>query len=103
MTKDEMREMMEVVFAECRDLRGKGQAEYAGGEEAFGNFIRLGTMLGLPKEKILIVYAMKHWDGIISHVNGHVSQREPVQGRINDLIVYLCILRGMVEESARGE
>ena len=42
---------------------------------------------------------MKHIDGIIAYINGHESQRESITGRINDAIVYLCILRGMVEEA----
>jgi hypothetical protein len=97
LTKDQLGEVMERVFEECRGLRGAGQKEYAGGANAFGNFVRLADELDSSPEKILWTYAMKHKDGIASHLRGHQSQREPVEGRINDLIVYLCILRGMVE------
>lgn len=97
MTKDQLGEVMERAFEECRALRGAGQKEYAGSANAFGNFVRLAEELNATPEQVLWVYAMKHKDGIASHIRGHVSQREPVEGRINDLIVYLCILRGMVE------
>lgn len=99
MTKDDMAKVMEAIFRECQDLRNAGQKEYAHEEtNAFGNFERIGKELGLRREQILFVYARKHWDGIIAHVTGHKSQREDVRGRINDLIVYLCLFRGMVEE-----
>ena len=45
-----------------------------------------------------MVYFLKHVDGISAHVKGHKSQREDVTGRITDAIVYLCLLRGMIED-----
>jgi len=42
---------------------------------------------------------LKHIDGICSFVEGHKSQREDVRGRITDVIVYLCLLWGMVEQN----
>lgn len=95
-----MKEVMTRVFDECMKLREAGQMEYAHDEDnSFANFERLGRMLQLRREKVLLVYAVKHWDGITAHVNGHTSQREDVRGRINDLIVYLCLLRGMIDET----
>ena len=41
---------------------------------------------------------IKHIDGLCSWVDGHKSQRENVRGRITDVIVYCCLLWGMVEE-----
>ena len=45
-----------------------------------------------------MVYLLKHIDGIASHIDGHTSQREAVEGRITDAIVYLFLLYGMVIE-----
>lgn len=92
----------DAVFAdEINALRAAGQAEYAGrDEDAFANFMRIGDELGLRKEIVLWVYAMKHRDGIANYMAGHRSQREDVRGRINDLIVYLFLLYGMLEEQA---
>ena len=100
----QMQQTMYNVFNECDALRDAGQKEYAGeGADAFANFNRLALDLRLDRKQILAVYAKKHWDGIISFINGHTSQREDVRGRINDMIVYLCLLRGMVdEEQAQG-
>lgn len=103
MTKQEMAETMERVFAECGKFRAAGQAEYAHCDtSAFANFERVAERLGLSREQVLLVYLEKHIDGIHSYVQGHRSQREGVEGRINDAIVYLCLLRGMVEETKRA-
>lgn len=99
MTREQVAKLMEVVFDECRALRGAGQAEYAHREEnAHANFDRVAERLGISREAVLMVYAEKHLDGIHSWIKGHRSQRESVKGRIDDVIVYLILLRGMVEE-----
>jgi soluble P-type ATPase len=103
MTKTEMKLLMEKVFnEEINKLRESGQAEYANSEDAFGNFNRLADELGISREKVLWTYAMKHKDGIVSWLNGNKSQREDVRGRINDLIVYLFLLRGMIEDASNA-
>ena len=100
MTKAQMAQKIDEIFAEIQGTREAGQKEYASGtDNAFANFEKLAAELGIPREKVLWVYAMKHKDGIASALNGHVSQREPVQGRIKDLIVYLCLLWGMIDEA----
>ena len=94
-----MSDIMETIFQECRDLRAAGQKEYAGvGQDAFANFNRVSAMTGIDRRAVLMVYALKHWDGIVHHIKGQVSQRENVRGRIDDLIVYMCLLRGMIDE-----
>lgn len=95
-----MAEVMTNVFDECQDLRNAGQDEYAHDQSnAFANFERVASFLDIPREKVLLVYAIKHLDGICSYVDGHQSQREDVRGRINDLCVYMTLLRGMVDEN----
>jgi len=102
-TREQMASVMETVFEECRGLRSAGQKEYAHREEnAFANFERVAERLGLSREQTLLVYAEKHMDGIHSYVQGHKSQRESVKGRINDMVVYLCLLRGMVDEAEQA-
>lgn len=100
MRQSEMAGLMTTVFGECHDLRDKGQKEYAHDEDdAFANFKRVAERLKITKEQVLMVYLEKHIDGIHSYIQGHQSQREDVRGRINDVIVYLCLLRGMIEEN----
>ena len=99
MHRQAMQQVMYAVFNECDALRQAGQAEYAHNEgDAFANFNRVAESLQMDRKSVLLVYALKHWDGIVSFVGGHTSQREDVRGRLNDLIVYLCLLRGMIDE-----
>ena len=98
MTKQEFRSYMERQFEKLRATSASGQAEYAHGQDAFDNFKRLAGMLNLEKEEVLFVYMQKHLDGIASWIKGHRSQREPVQGRIDDAMVYLLLLRAMADE-----
>ena len=79
--------------------RDSGQKEYAHDtENVFANFERVGESLGLTREEVLMVYLLKHIDGISAYVQGHKSQREGVKGRITDAIVYLMLLWPMVED-----
>tara|TARA_R100001163_G_C5061624_1_gene198558 strand:- start:1732 stop:1980 length:249 start_codon:yes stop_codon:yes gene_type:complete len=79
-------------------MREAGQKEYARKENnAFGNFERVAENLDLDRKEVLLVYLLKHIDGICSYVKGHKSQREDIRGRLTDSIVYLCLLWGMVD------
>lgn len=98
MTQRELAESFTRQWEEIMQLRAAGQAEYAHDERnAFANFCRTAEDLELEPEEVLWIFAMKHRDGIAAWIKGHKSQREDVTGRINDLIVYLMILRGMVD------
>lgn len=91
----------EKVWEECYALRGEGQKEYAHKESnAFRNFESIAKRLSVSREEVLLVYMLKHMDGIKAWVDGHRSQREEVQGRINDAIVYLGLLGCMVMAKA---
>tara|TARA_R100000655_G_scaffold13061_1_gene29537 strand:+ start:92 stop:367 length:276 start_codon:yes stop_codon:yes gene_type:complete len=80
--------------------RDDGQKEYARDvDNVFANFERVGKYIGVSRERVLMVYLLKHIDGIMAHINGHKSQREDVSGRITDAIVYLLLLRGMIEDN----
>ena len=79
--------------------RDAGQKEYAQDEDnVFANFERISNLLEISREKVLMVYLLKHIDGISAYTKGHQSQREDVTGRITDAIVYLCLLWGMIED-----
>ena len=79
--------------------RESGQKEYAHNtENVFANFERVADSLDITREQALAVYLLKHVDGVMSYIQGHKSQREDVRGRITDIIVYLMLLWGMVEE-----
>jgi hypothetical protein len=85
-------------------MRDSGQKEYArNGNDVHANFKRVGNYLNLPAEKALMVYLLKHIDGIAAYIDGHKSQRETVSGRIIDAIVYLFLLYELIGEENQND
>ena len=99
MLKQEYNIFLKDKLLEISSTSESGQKEYALNADAFDNFNRLSNELNISREQVLMVYFSKHRDGIISYLKGHKSQREPVQGRIKDCIVYLMLLWAMVDEN----
>ena len=104
MKKSEFNELFLDIMMKVKKTRDEGQKEYAHTEEnVFANFERVAASLNISKEQALMVYLMKHMDGINAWVKGHKSQREDVTGRIKDAIVYLCLLWGMASQEIVSE
>lgn len=101
----EVAELFKQVFNnEIMALREAGQKEYAHTDSnAFSNFERVASDLGMDRKLVLWTYVRKHLDGITSYLRGHKSQREDVRGRINDAITYLLLLRCMIEDESDGQ
>lgn len=98
MNKEDFSLHQQGIFNKCIELRKAGQKEYAGGEDAFGNFNRQAKKRNVDRKLVLMIHMDKHLDGIDAYLNGHKSQRESVHGRIQDAIVYLTLLDGMIAE-----
>ena len=100
----DMLKLLSAIFEQVELIHTEGQKEYAMNEDnVFANFERVSEQTGIDREMVLWVYLMKHIDGIASYLKGHRSQREAVQGRLTDAIVYLCILWGMIEEDTNEQ
>lgn len=86
------------MINQIKETRDDGQKEYARtNDNVFANFDRVAGCLKIDREKTLMVYLLKHIDGISSYLDGHKSQREDVSGRIKDAIVYLFLLWAMID------
>ena len=100
MNYQKLDKIIQLQIKQILKTREDGQKEYARNiDNVFANFQRVGKYVGILQEQVLMVYLLKHIDGIMAYVNGHKSQREGVEGRITDAIVYLLLLRVMVEEN----
>lgn len=80
--------------------------EYAGDDDRLANFRRNAAALGLPMESIWAVYCAKHWDAVMQYIqdmnSGKTRERmEPISGRVDDIIVYMILLKAMLDESSR--
>ena len=99
MTKEKFDLLANRIWDLILKTRDDGQKEYArNDDDVHANFKRTSSWMGATPMKSMMYYMLKHIDGIIAYINGHKSQREDVRGRITDVIVYLCLLWGMVEE-----
>ena len=91
--------LINAIFEQVETIHTQGQKEYAMDEDnVFANFERIAKSVDTDRKKVLMVYLLKHIDGISAYTKGHHSQREDVTGRITDAMVYLMLLWGMVEE-----
>lgn len=96
-------ELVEKTIAEINRLSKLKGGEYAGDDDRLANFRRNGENLRLPMEVIWAVYYAKHHDAVTQFINDIVSGKtrerlEPIEGRIDDMIVYLLLLKAMVME-----
>lgn len=82
----------------------KGGEYKASDDDQLANFRRrAGRYKDVPPELVWAIYAGKHWDAIETYIDdlnvGRTRQRsEPIEGRIDDLIVYLILLKAMCAE-----
>lgn len=95
--------LLEQTFAELRNLATNKGAEYSGDEDRLANFRRNGADCGLRMEQVWRIYAGKHWDAITTYVRDMQTgvkrkYSEPIDGRIDDLMVYLLLFKAMIEE-----
>lgn len=81
--------------------------EYAGDVDRLANFRRNAAVLGLSMEQVWAVYAAKHWDAVMQYVKDRSTgvnrdRLEPLEGRLDDLIVYCILMKAIVWEHQNG-
>ena len=96
LTEREAQEVYETLRDEEQRMIEVAREEYSSGVNVFANFNRAAERLGISPEKVLMVYLLKHMDGVISWVNGREETREGIEDRIKDLRNYLGLLYQMV-------
>lgn len=102
---DEWNRLVDKAFAEITKLAIMKGGEYSGDTDRLLNFRRNGRNLGLPMETVWAVYAGKHWDAIMQYIKDERegisrTRLESIEGRVNDLLVYLLLLKAMLQEGA---
>ena len=100
--------LRDATFARAVELGTKKGGEYSGDDDRLANFRRNGLDQGLPMESIWRVYAAKHWDAIGKYIKdlnqGKTRERmESLDGRVDDLIVYLILFKCMLVEAQQSK
>lgn len=98
MRVEEAKSLINKFFEDCLNLFERAAGEYSHSEDVFKNFKRSAEAAGISKEAALLVFLNKHIDGISSWIRGNRNQRDSIEGRIMDAVVYLAILYCMVKD-----
>jgi cyclopropane fatty-acyl-phospholipid synthase-like methyltransferase len=102
MTRDEFQRLMSAEFEKIVAINNTKGHDYAGEQDALRNFKDQAQRSGITKEQVWSVLFTKHMMAIETYVAQGAVASEPIEGRIHDAILYLFLLRGLVEESRRN-
>ena len=108
MTNEDLNQMICETFKKILDLRRVKGGEYSEDNDALSNFRRNAEDLEMEMEAVWRVYAGKHWDALSQYVRDVQSNfkrelSEPIESRIDDLILYLCLFKAMVRERRKDD
>ena len=103
MNGSEFAYLLDATHQRLVDLTATKGREYANSDDQLANFKRLSATLGISPEAVCFVYLTKHLDSIQSHLRcPEKLLSEPIEGRIDDAILYLILLKGLLNDSARS-
>lgn len=96
-------ELLAKTIKQIEHLSVAKGGEYAGDDDRLANFRRNAEAAGCSMELCWRIYAGKHWDAVSQFIKdlqtGKERERsEPIQGRLDDLIVYLVLMKAIMEE-----
>ena len=91
----------EDVLKECLQIMDTKGKSYSGLEDKLGNFRRGSEATGSSMEQVWFIYFSKHHDALCSYIRGEYTDSEPIKGRIEDLICYLFLFCGILEEQGK--
>lgn len=102
---DQYDKLVERTWTQIFTLGKLKGGEYAGDDDRLANFRRNAETAGVSMELIWRVYASKHWDAVMQYEKdlrtGKTRVRlESIEGRIDDLLVYLLLFKAMIDERA---
>ena len=100
MDKAQFKAILESTFIEIKGLTTTKGEEYANSDNQLANFHRLADRLGIKAEAIILVFLAKHMDAIDHFVRTGKKHSEPIQGRIDDAILYLLLLKAQIKETS---
>lgn len=100
---DRQQAEFESMIVELKDLLFNKGKEYAGDYDALGNF-KSGLDIGITSNQKLWIFLDKHLCSIKSYIkHGQTFSNESIEGRINDAINYLFLLRCLIAEEKENK
>jgi hypothetical protein len=99
MTREELLRMHQETCDKCRQIMSAKNADYSHGNSPFLNF-RSSEILGVHPAKGLLIRVLDKIQRIKSYIDrGELSvKNESVEDAIEDVINYMILLKGMIQE-----
>lgn len=98
MTKSEFSKLLDATFARVKVLTQTKGEEYSRDENQLANFNRASWEAGISPAQAWLVFFNKHIDSIKYLVKTGKEGSEPIEGRIDDAILYLILLKGILKD-----
>jgi hypothetical protein len=104
MNTSELNRIVDSTYNELRRLLNVKGAEYANSEDRLANFRRGAALTGCTPLQVLFIYMSKHYDAVASFVQTSAKgearpSSEPIEGRLDDLINYCLLAKGLLAEA----
>jgi hypothetical protein len=94
MTQTEFHAFFQSLLDEAEKVMHAKAADYAQEQDAFRNFHTRAEQLGLTREQVWAVFAMKHVDALLAYCREGKVESEPLRSRCIDVINYVGFLAG---------
>lgn len=92
---------MELTNTRIKELVNTKGREYSGDHDRLRNFKEGGERVGVDPRTVLSIYMDKHYCSIMQYVKDKQTSvertlSEPIEGRIDDMILYLHLLKALI-------
>lgn len=98
MKRSRLFDLIDETMMEIERLNNTKGREYADDAEALANFYNRAEQMGIDPKVVWGAFFGKHIDSIFSYIKRGEVLSEPIQGRIDDAILYLILLKGLIED-----
>lgn len=96
--RDQLRQIINNTLTQINKLNDTKGREYAGDDDALANFHNRAEQMGITPMQVWGIFYGKHSDAIYAYIRNGKVLSEPIEGRIDDAILYLILLKGLVLE-----
>lgn len=98
MDNKEFKRLLESTYCTLESLTDSKGKEYSRDADQLMNFKRQAAELGVSPLVVLAVYLNKHLDAVKSFIKNGREFSEPIEGRIDDAILYLILLKALISD-----
>lgn len=105
MTHEELKGHFEETLEDLKILLlNTKSGEYATKDDIFRNFQQASQILRIPKEKVMLMYSMKHFISIMDIIEdlslSDVPEKNKITEKFNDMIAYLILMKTSLLEKS---